>query len=292
MAPARAVFAALLLVAVSAAAPASGQLGPRRLVVYPVAAAATAAGSGDAGDVASLLDAALHRVVQRTDEVALGDPLVSRAACGGAQSASAQCLAGLSGGGLVLRVTVHRAQTLLVVQLEAVDGKARPFGPVTVSIDAYAQSAEPLMRGVLILVEQAAGASRAPDLRAAGPSTPLPPPPIAVAKREAPAAAPAPAPRAWMRTAGPWLTTAGAAILAGGLALSTVNRSLSNELDRKFAAGTLTPADLASYDRVKRYDRLSQGLFLAGGAFTLSGVALWTAAPERGGASAGVAGRF
>ncbi len=298
MSAARAVVAVLVLAAVSAA-PANAQtLTRHRLVVYPVAAAGRA--TAEAADVVALLDPALRRVVLRTDELVLGEPLVTRPACGPAATASAQCLAGLSGGGLVLKVTVYRAQSLIVVQLEVVDAKAKTFGPVTVSIDAYAQSTEPIVRGVLILAEQVAAASRKPDLRAA---VPLPPPPIPGAKpaprpERAPFAAlpagPAPAPSppgGWMRTAGPWLTGAGAALLAGGIALSVVNHSLSSDLDRKFQSGTLTPGDLDAYRRVERYDGFTRLLFGAGGALALSGVAVWTAAPS-GGASAGVAGRF
>ncbi|HEY6100764.1 MAG TPA: hypothetical protein VIW03_15105, partial [Anaeromyxobacter sp.] len=224
MSPARAASAALVLVATAVAAPALAQVGARTLVVYPVAAAG--ATGADANDVSLLLDAALHRVVQRSEEVVLAEPLVTRATCGPAPSAPPQCLAGLSGGGLALRVTVHRSQSTIVVQLEAVDAKARSFGPVTVSVDAFAQSAEPLVHGILMLVEQVAAASRKPDLR----TIPLPPPPV-LAKPAPPPAAP----RAWMRTAGPWLTGTGAALLAGGVALTAMNRSLSNELERKFS---------------------------------------------------------
>lgn len=287
MSAARAVVAVLVLAALSHATPAPAQTGSRTLVVYPVAGARGA--DAEAADVASLIDPALRRVAQRTDQVALLEPIVARPACGPALAAQPKCLAGLAEGGLVLRVIAHRSQTLILVQLEAVDAKARTFGPVTVSIDAYAQSAEPIARGVLVLVEQVAASSRRPDLRA---GVPLPPPPTpsVVAALALPPSSPR-EPRAWMRTAGPWLTGAGAAFLAGGIAMSVVNRSLSDELDRKFAAGTLTAADLGTYRRVERNDKMTQLLFAAGGTFTLSGVALWTAAPRRG-AVAGVAAKF
>lgn len=301
MSAARAAFAVLVLAAVLRATPASAQTGPWRLVVYPAGAAGAAGGAAaDVADVAALLEPALRRLTLRTEQVVLGEPLVVRPSCGPASAAASSCLAGLAGGGLVLRVTVHRSQSLIVVQLEAVDAKARVFGPVTVSVDAYAQSTEPIVRGVLILVDQVAAASRRPDLRA---GAPLPPPPAPGATAAArPPSAPfsalpgapsekASRPGAWMRTAGPLLTGTGAAILAGGIALSVMNRSLSNELDHKFAAGTLTPADLAAYRRVERNDRMTRIFFAAGGALTLSGVAVWTAAPSKG-AVAGVAGKF
>jgi hypothetical protein len=153
---------------------------------------------------------------------------------------------------------------------------------VTVSIDAFAQSSEPLVQGILILVEQATAASRPkPDLHAAAPAP-------SVAK-------PAPPPRerrGWMRATGPWITGAGAALLAGGVAVSVMSRSLSDELDRKFQAGTLSAADLPSYRRVEQYDKLTRMLLASGAAVTLSGVAIWTTAPARSGAVAGLSGRF
>jgi hypothetical protein len=294
MTAARAVVAALLLVPLAPGA-ARAQVGPRRLAVYPVAAGRSA-GASDVADATSLVEPALRRVAQRSEDVVLAEPLFARSACGPGATAALPCLAGLTEGGLLLRVTVHRAQTLLVVQLEAVDARARAYGPVTVSIDAYVQSAEPIVRGVLILVDQVAASGRKPDLRAGVPLPPPPPSTVPAPRAPAPlAAAEGPAraaePGAWMRTAGPWLTGIGAAALAGGIALSVANRSLSSELDRKFRAGTLTPSDLDAYRRVRRNDTVTQVLFAAGGTLTLSGVAIWTAAPSRGGA-AGVAGRF
>lgn len=289
MSPQRAALAALVLVGSSLASRASAQVGPRTVVVYPL----SAGGSGDARDVESLLDAALHRAVQRSGELVLAQPLVARASCGPAASATPQCLAGLAGAGLVLRVGVHRSQSTLVVLLEAIDARARVIGPVTVSVDAYAQSSGPLTHGVLMLIEQAAAAARPrADLRPSEP--PLPPPPraalpapVQLAEQAAPAQ-----PRAWMRTAGPWLTGAGLALLGGGVAVSVMNRSLSDELDRKHAAGTLGAGDLASYERVEEYNQLTQLLLASGGVFTVAGAAIWTAAPERGRVVAGVAGRF
>lgn len=285
MSPARAALAALVLASFSLAAPASAQIAPRLLTVYPLPAGA----AGDAKDALSLLDAALRRAALRSDDIRLAEPLVARAACGPAPSATPQCLAGLGGGGLVLRVAVHRSAATLVIMLEAVDAKARIIGPVTVSVDAYVQSAEPLAHGVLILVEQANAASRPrADLRTAQP--PLPPPPVPKAVPLAPARKSEPG--GWMRAAGPWITGTGVALLAGGLTVSVMNRSLSNELDRKYASGTLTGADLASYRRVDQYNQLTQALFASGGALTLVGTAIWTAAPERGRVVAGVSGRF
>lgn len=277
--PLRAALAAFALAASSLAAPASAQVGPRAVAVYPVAAASSAA--GDAADVQSLLDPALHRAAQRSEDVLVASPLVTRGTCGLASAATPQCLAGLAAGGLVLRVTVHRSEATIVALMELVDARARTFGPVTVSVDAFAQTAEPLANGLLMLVEQAVSAARPKaDLRAA-------PPPAVVT-----AAPPPSVPRAWMRTAGPWLTGAGAALLAGGVAVSVMSGSLSDDLARKYEAGALSPADRSSYRRVERYDSLTRLLLASGGAFALTGIAVWTSAPARGTAVAGVAGRF
>jgi hypothetical protein len=71
-----------------------------------------------------------------------------------------------------------------------------------------------------------------------------------------------------------------------------MNHSLSNQLERKFAAGTLTAADLDQYRKVERNDQMTKLLLGAGGALTLGGVAVWTAAPSRGSVAAGVSGTF
>src|SRR5512140_1016619 len=112
MSRARASGAALSVAALSAA-PALAQVGPRAIAVYPVASASGAGGA--VADVTSLLDAALRRLVLRSDEIVLMEPLFLRGTCGPATAAPLPCLAALSGGGLVLRVTVHRSQSILVV---------------------------------------------------------------------------------------------------------------------------------------------------------------------------------
>jgi hypothetical protein len=336
-----------------AAAPAVAQVGPRgaasvaarTISLYPV----TGRGEldGDAADVQSLLDAALHRVAQRSGDVVARDPLLLRPSCGPARSATAECLAQLAGNGVVVRATVRRAGNALIIAVHAVDGAAQSHGPVSAGIDAYVQSAEPLANAVLLLVDQAVAAerrrrqegpraaSRPPtvDDRPAGirpsavsaprvasaprapraPIVPIPRPPSAsrpeerapAGKPDLSAAEPAPKPQAvaaapredrpagaWMRPTGRWMTGAGVALLAGGIALSTVNRSASDELDGRFEAGTLTPGDLSAYRRVDRANTLTAALFATGGAFTLAGVALWTAPPVQGRVVAGVAGRF
>lgn len=297
MAPTRAALAALALLALSVAAPASAQVGRRAIAMYPLARSGLLADA--ASDVHSLLDAALYRVAQRSDDVVLATPHVTRAACGPASTATAQCLAGLAQGGLVVRATVQKADGLLVIAMDAVDASARTYGPTTVHVDAFAQSSEPLAHAVLGLVERSLRAPKA-DLRAqaapakppaAKPSVPLPPPPVLkpaapVAQVERGARG-----RGWY-AAGPWLAGTGAALLAGAVTVTVLNHRASDELDRRFRAGTLTSADLASYRKVDRYNKLSQVLFASGGALTLSGIAIWTAEPARRSVVAGVAGRF
>lgn len=304
MALARAARITVALAAAAAAASASAQIAPRPLALYPLARAEGA--TSDVADVQALLDAALYRAVQRSDEIVLADPPLLRAACGPAPAASLSCLAGLAGPGLVLRAKVHRSLETLVVAIEGIDAAGRSFGPVSANVDAYVQNSGPLAQAILLLVDQVAMAGPAPA-RPAPPTAKAPAPqPAAPAEAKPDLSAPAPAPaatvvttaprarapRAWMRTAGPWLAATGAALVAGGVTVSVLNRSLSNDLDRKFRAGTLTASDLGSYDRVEQYDKLSALLFASGGALTLSGVALWTAAPAQGRVVAGIAGTF
>jgi hypothetical protein len=327
----------LALALASAAAPAAAQIARRPIAIYPLSRSE----SSDASDVLGLLDAALHRAAQRNDDIAVAEPLVLRAACGPSASATAQCLGNLAGSGLVLRATVHKSSGSLVIALEAIDGSARSFGPVTASVDAFIQSAEPFAHAIILLVDQVIAADRRRAGRvaggaspAAGGSVPLPPPPRTTASSAptasapaAPGAAEAPPPKPsppkpppappvlkvtpphpapaqvvatsdsappgqWMRTAGPVVTIAGCAALAGGVAVAVMNRSLSRSLERKYEAGTLTAADLSSYDRVERNNKLAKLLFASGGGVTLAGLAIWTAAPEKGTVVASVSGRF
>jgi hypothetical protein len=313
----RAARSAVALALLALAGPAAGQVGPRLVSLYPLSRT-----TADAGDVQALLDVALHRLAQRTGNVALGTPLVVRAACGPAASAAPDCLARLAGEGLVVRATVHPSGSALLVALHAVDGAGRSTGPVSTAVDSFIQSAEPLVNALQLLVDQVFAGDRRRARERGEPVAEAPPaprvpaavaPPAARAERpehapvekpdlrapEPPASAPAaaavsrpPPARRWMRAAGPWVTGAGAVLVAGGLAVSTMNHSLSEELEDKLAAGRLTAADLDSYDRVGQYNTLSALLFASGGALTLGGVALWTAPLPRGPAVAGVAGRF
>jgi hypothetical protein len=318
MAVARAARAALALVAASAAASAAAQVMARPVAIYPFM---RSEGAG-AEDAQALLESALQRAANRTDDVVLSEPVVVRPACGPAQSAPVECLARVAGDRLLLRAVLHRSERSAAIAVEAVDGRnGRVFGPVTVGIDTYIQNAEPLARALLMLFEDVRGAAR----RQAGglprplllppPLVPAAPPKQEAAKAEAPkadlrAAEPEPASpkaaaqpaaasvarsapqRPWLRSAAPYCAGAGLALLAGAVVVSMKNESLSDELDRKAAEGTLTPADAASYDKVAQYNTLTAVLAVSGGALTLTGAVLFTVVPSPGGASVAMAGRF
>ena len=74
--------------------------------------------------------------------------------------------------------------------------------------------------------------------------------------------------------------------------VSIQNEALSDELDQKYQDGTLTPADAASYDKVKQNNKLTVILAAAGGALTLTSAYMFTVVPSQGGAGVAVAGRF
>jgi hypothetical protein len=74
------------------------------------------------------------------------------------------------------------------------------------------------------------------------------------------------------------------------------NQTLTNKLERKRAAGTLTEADMRWYRTSDQYTSISKTLLIAGGGVTAAGLALWalapTVEPTNGGVRVGVAGRF
>lgn len=319
MSVARSARAALALVVASAAAPAAAQVAPRPVAIYPFARSEGPA----AQDAQSLLESALQRAANRTDDIVLSEPLVVRGACGPASSATVECLARLAGNGLLLRATLHRSERSAAVAVEAVDGRTgRSVGPVTVGIDTFIQNPEPLARALLMLFEDARGAARR-QAGAAPRPPPLPPPPVVAeappkpppapppaAKPDLKAAEPEPAraapvaaepaaavsrraPRgARLRAAAPWCAGAGLALLAGAAAVSIANESLADELDRKWREGTLGPEDAKDYDKVEQYNTLTVILAASGGALTLTGAVLFAVVPSHDGASVALAGRF
>jgi hypothetical protein len=314
MAVARAVRAALALAMASAAGSAAAQVAARPVAIYPFSRSDGAA----AEDAQGLLESAVQRAVNRSEDVVLAEPAVVRPACGPAQTAPAPCLQKLAGSGLVLRAILHRSERSSAIAVEAVDGALqRTVGPVTVGIDTFIQNPEPLARALLMLFDdvraanrKAAGASAIPrpqlvapplvattaprpdpsraepakappDLRAPEPKAP----PAASVAREAPR-------RPWLRAAAPWVAGTGLALLAGAAVVAVKNQELSQELDKKFQEGTLSPADAAKYDQVEQYNALAIGLAAAGGALTLTSAFLFTVAPAPGGGSVAAVGHF
>jgi hypothetical protein len=313
----RAACGAVALALVAIAAPAAAQVGPRIVSLYPVSR-----DLADATEVEGLLDTALRRLAQRTENVVLAAPLVVRGACGPARSAAPECLARLAGNGVVVRATLQRSGSAILVALQAVDGAGRSTGPVSTAIDTFIQTAEPLVNALSILLDDAIAGDRlgarkrepvgeAPPPR--GAAEPKAPPPRAEEARpraapvekpdlraaEPPAKpavaaslSPRPSQQHWMRTVGPWMTGAGTALLAGSLAVTLVNRSLSDDLEEKLAEGRLTAGDLSRYDRVELYNTVSKVLLASGGVLAFGGIAIWTAPLPHGPTVAGVAGRF
>ncbi len=311
MAVGRAVRAALALVIATAAGDAAAQAIARPVAIYPFPKTDGAA----AEDAAALLETALQRATSRMDFVVVSEPIFTRQACGPAPAAAVDCLQKLAGKGIVLRAVLHKSERTAALAVEAVDGvSGRTFGPMTVGIDTFIQNAEPLARALVMLFEDVRSAAR----RQAGPL----PKPIVVAppltpKADLPAPDAAKAPpkdlraaepaqkggadaavkrsaqkRPWARAAAPWVAGAGIALLAGAAGVAVMNQDLSNELDQKYRNGTLTPADAARYDEVKRNNTLTLALAAAGGALTLTSAYMFTVTPSQGGASVALAGRF
>lgn len=320
MAVARGARVALALVIAAIASPAAAQSMARVVSVYPFARSEGAA----AEDAQGLLESALQRAANRVDDVVLSEPLFVRPACGPSQTAPVECLVRLAGKGLLLRAVLHKSERSAALAIEAIDGASgRAVGPVTVGIDTYIQNAEPLARALLMLFEDARGrggrlvarplappppgapvqpkaeAPRSdvakgepprpppkPDLRAAEPE-----PAARVAAAEAGVSRAAPR-RSWARAMAPYVAGAGLALLAGAAVVSVKNEQLSTELDQKAREGTLTVADQASYDKVKRYNTMTIGLAAAGGVLTVTSAVMFTVVPSHGGGSVAMAGRF
>lgn len=310
MAVARAARAALALVMATAAGHAAAQALARPVSIYPLGRSA----DGSVEDATALLETAVQRAAARIDFVVVSEPLVTRAACGAASMAAPDCLQKLAGKGIVLRSILHKSTRSAALAIEAVDGgSGRTFGPVTVAIDTFIQNPEPIARALVMLLEDVRSAARRPaapkplvvappltpkvDTPIGGPADAAKPPrqdlravepaqtgPEAVVSRSAS--------RPFARAAAPWVAGAGIALLAGAAGVAYTNQELSNELDEKYRNGTLTPADAARYDEVKRNNTVALGLAAAGGALTLTSAYLFTVTASPGGASVALAGRF
>lgn len=275
----------VLLLVAAAAAPAIAGATP--LALYPLERARE---DDDVAVVASLLDAAVHQAARRSD-VRPADPLFVRARCGAASAASRACLAEVAGKGLMVRSSVRRSRGIIIVSLEAVDRHARSFGPVNVGLETAIQNSEPLTRALLDLAERAEAplaVAVAPDASpglAPKPRDPLTTPPLR-----------APPPATWHRTVAPLLGACGVALATVGGMYAASGQSLSNKLERKRAAGTLTEGDAQWVEEQQHYEDVSRSFLIAGAAFGAAGLAVWavspSVAPVNGGVTVGVNGKF
>lgn len=130
-----------------------------------------------------------------------------------------------------------------------------------------------------------------PDLKPAPPE----PAPRPFVVRAPPPAPPPPPAGTW--SAGRWagLVTASAGVVVAGIGgyAALHARSLDARLTDRFDAGTLTPADAATYGSVRRWNRTGNVLLLTGGAVAAGGATIFFLSPVAGGGvSAGVGGRF
>jgi hypothetical protein len=138
--------------------------------------------------------------------------------------------------------------------------------------------------------EHAAKATAPIDLAARPKAEPAP----ARGAKKAPTKAPVPEPPAgdWKTTAGRWTTGGGVAMLVAGAVVGLTGKRLADSLQDRYDRGALRPEDEPLFDKVDRYERLANILFVAGGAFSVAGLTLQAMAPAGGGAGVAMAGTF
>ncbi len=105
-------------------------------------------------------------------------------------------------------------------------------------------------------------------------------------------AAPAPTGRDWRLTAGRWGTGGGLAMITAGAVFGLSGKRLADALQDRYDRRALRPEDDRLFDRVELYERLSNLLFVAGGAATAAGLTFQVLAPAGGGAGVAMAGTF
>jgi hypothetical protein len=282
------IRAALAAAALLAAGPAGAQSIPVRL--YPVDGGKLT--KEQVADCRALLEAGLMRAASRFEALVPAEPLGVRAACG--RTPGPACLAKLADAGVVVSASARDRGTEIVFTLQAVDASGRIYGPVRAATDAAVTNAVPIGDAILELDRRVSGrATTADALRVANTAallTDLPPPrKVVVSYKDS-------KPEPWQRPAGKVLTASGLVVLGAGAALGVMGRKLSDDLDAKYRAGTLTGADAGSYQRVDRYGLAANLLLAAGGTAAAAGITLWTiapdVAPERGGATIRLSGKF
>lgn len=282
------VRAAVVVLGAAVASVASAQAVPMRL--YPLSGIPPTPASAVA-DAQSLVESAAMALVRRGQNLQPATPLLVRPSCGAVPEPA--CLVRLAGDGVIVFGAVHAADGILAVNLRAVDARGRVLGPVRAGVDAYIQSAEPFVRALLAIDARLGLAptpqASAPPRKALGEALRAPPPRPSEPARQA-ARSPG---GEWRRSAGKVLLVGGAALAGAGAGIAFLDRRLSDSLEQKYQAGTLTAADADSYRRVDRYNVAATVLLAAGAATAATGVTLWILAPDAsGGAQVGVSGRF
>lgn len=284
--------AALLPCAASAAIP---------IAIYPFRVPGLS--SAQRIDLIALLDAALASAARR-GVLAPRSPVVLPSTCGDAPAPA--CLGAAAKGGLVLTGRGELKGGVVLVSAVLHDRTGGRTREVRFVVDLVIQNLRPIGEAIAELeleVEPDGFVTGSEPPKPAVAATPAPTPraPAAAAAPGKTAArarvdvsAPAGKPALWKRQAGPLFTFVGAGLLAGGAVVGYLDQRLADDLEAKRAAGTLSPADRPSYDRVDRYNVLSTVLLAAGGVSAAAGTWLWISAPARPGdpAVAMVGGRF
>lgn len=291
-----------------ACAPAALAQTPRLLTLYPLHGIDWTPPQVVA-EAQSLLESAAMGLARRAQNVYPSAPLVMRPACGRVPETA--CLVRQAKEGVIVWGFAHQADGVITVSLRAVDARGKVYGPVRGAVDAVIQNSEPFLLALLALDARMGIATEPPvasaprlrpgerPRRAAGlQSKPLPanPPmrfvPPAVARRRA--SQERVVSSGW-RTFGKALVGGGVALAAAGAGVGYLDRRLSDSLEEKFQAGTLTAADAGSYRRVDRYNTAATVLLVTGAAAATTGFTLWVLAPDGSPGSAtrvGVSGRF
>src|SRR5690242_8921423 len=102
---------------------------PRAATVYPISGPGVAKAQLD--DVEGMVKAAILR--SRDGAFTLPEMRPLPQSCGPAQTARPACLARLAGAGVVLRGVARIEGRRIGLTLDALDGKARSFGPVRIA---------------------------------------------------------------------------------------------------------------------------------------------------------------
>ncbi len=321
--PRRALLrAATAILAAAIASIASAQ--PLAVRIYPIDTRNVS--DEYAADARGLLQIAVARLARGSELLYPADPLILRRSCG--VPPVAECLARLATGGVVVTGSLRASAAALELTLEAIDAAGRVYGPVVATVDSFLQSSEPIFEALHALerrIESAAHTASAPGAAAA----PHAPETEATEDRAAPVPGPSVAPPSlspspssasradetrrpvrlgdvqresrplaggWRGLVGKTLFFTGLASLTGGVAVAVVDQRLSQSLENRFDAGTLTGSDTASYRRVQAYNTVANALFITGGVLAATGATLWAIAPDvgavRGGARLGITGRF